>query len=311
MRMINFFWGVIFIVLGCLFFLSNYGWITVDWSIILSLWPLLIILLGIYFLPGKIQVMSTLALTLIVAGVMVYAVEWGRILNQVNLEAPADKQSLAEPQSDFDYENFTANLTTNFEREFNNARLKLHTKGGAYRLQPIDQNLFQIKSGKNAYQSFNLQQSNNGDTGIVALTLSGITGMRSVEQPMVLGFHQQPVWDLNFDLDSTQSNFNLEPFKLKELNIEAMDAKLRLKLGQRYPQQTIRIDGSRRHVRLQLPNGAGAKLMIRDALPEAVKLKGFRKSGPSTYETNNYPMADNQIRIKLKSRPKELVIHRH
>lgn len=308
MKMINFFWGVMFILLGTLFFLANFNLIAVQWGIIFSLWPFLIILLGIYFLPEKLQVISTLALTMVLSGVMIYAVEWNRLLGTVQIpKITADAPT--RPQEGFDYEKFTSKLTTNFEKSFDYAELSLKATHGRYRLEPASDKLFNLKASKHSFSSFNLNESSNGDTGSVDLRLSSLR--RSAKsKPMVLGFDQKPIWDINLDIDSTVADLNLKPFKLKRLQLNASGAEVKLQLGKRYQQQQITIDGNNSKLFINVPNKVGAKLISRDSLPVKIQMNGFQKATEDTYETANYPIADKQIHLTFETKPEKLVIKR-
>lgn len=307
--MINFFWGVMFILLGMLFFLANFNLIEVQWGIIFSLWPFLIILLGIYFLPGKWQVISTLALTMVLSGVMIYAVEWDRLLGTVempNLTAEAP----TKPQENFDYEAFTSKLTTTLDQNFDFAKFSLKATHGRYRIKPTKDQLFNLKASNPSFESFNLNQSSNEDTGSVEVKLSQVANRAGQRKPMVLGFDQKPVWDIRLDMDSTVTNLNLKPFKLEHLHLKATEADIQLKLGKRYKQQRITIDGNGSKLYIQLPQKVGAEMITEEPLPVNIKMRGFQKKGDKTYETANYPIADKQIRLRLESKPEKLVIKR-
>lgn len=295
-----------FILLGILFFLANFNFIEVQWSIIFSLWPFLIILLGIYFLPGKLQVISTLALTMVLSGVMIYAVEWNRLVGNVempNLSAEAP----TKPEEDFDYEAFTSKLTTTLNQNFDFAKFSLKATHGRYRIKPTSEKLFNLNSPNASFQSFNLNQSSNEDTGAVEVKLSQVTNKRD---PMVLGFNKKPVWDISLDIDSTVIDLNFKPFKLARLNVKAVESDIQLQLGKRYEQQLVTIDGRGSKLFIRLPQNIGAEMITQQALPVNMTIRGFQKKADKTYETANYPIADKQIHLRLKSKPEKLVIKR-
>ncbi len=309
MKMINFFWGVMFILLGILFFLANFNLIEVQWGIIFSLWPFLIILLGIYFLPGKLHVISTLALTMVLSGVMIYAVEWNRLLGSMkmpNLTAEAP----TKPLDEFDYEAFSSKLTTTLDQNFDFAKFSLKSTRGRYRVKTTSDQLFNLKASNTSFQSFNLNQSSNEDTGSVEVKLSQVANSSVQGEPMVLAFDQRPVWDISLDIDSTVTDLNLKPFKLERLQLKATEADVKLQLGKRYEQQEITIDASGSKLFIQLPQQVGAEMITEESLPVNINMQGFQKKANHTYETANYPIANKQIRLRIESKPQKMVIKR-
>lgn len=310
MRMINFFWGVMFILLGSLFFLANFNIVGVDWGIIFSLWPFLIILIGVYFLPGKVRVIGTLSLTMLLTGVMIYAIQWKQVVSDFQVaQSPAEETT--KPDPDFDFEASTSNLTTNLDQEFSHARLNLETTRGQYRLQGIEDQLFELQAPDQPWQYFNLDQGVKGDTGIVDLQLSGITTNRQRSGGMELGFHTSPLWNLKLVLDSTKAVLDLTPFRIDHLQIRAPESDLRLKLGQRHSDQQIDIQGKNSQIRIKLPKDAGSELKLDSPLPMDVRMSGLSQKDSGVYQTSDYPLADKQVKISLADQPRKLIIDRN
>lgn len=307
--MINFFWGVMFILLGSLFFLANFDIVSVDWGIIFSLWPFLIILIGVYFLPGKVRVIGTLSLTILLTGVMIYAVQWGRLIDQIQV-AESSSAPATKPDPDFNFDATTATIGTNLEQEFAHAELNLTTTNGLYQLEAIGQQLFNLQSDGQPWQVFNLDEGKRGDTGIVSLNLAGISAT-DPQGSMKLGLHKKPLWQLTLTMDTTKAVLDLTPFRISNLRLQAPASDLQLKLGNRHADQQIRIDGDGSEVRIQLPAEAGSEVQFADGRPVDFKMSGLKQTDQSgTYRTNNYPMADKQIEVVLISKPERLVINR-
>jgi cell wall-active antibiotic response 4TMS protein YvqF len=63
------FWPLVLIALGLVFLLSNYGFVTISWLAILSLWPLLLVLIGLDIAFARRWPLQTLiAEVLVIAG---------------------------------------------------------------------------------------------------------------------------------------------------------------------------------------------------------------------------------------------------
>lgn len=307
MRIINFFWGVIFILLGILFFLTNFNIIAVDWKIIFNLWPFLIILIGVYFLPVKFRVISTLSLTMVIAGIMIYSIQWNQLLS--NFELSVDQKAenkRPELNLDFDFEEATSTVGTSLGKTFQFARLKLNAPQGRYQTRVLENQLFNFKTPESTPHLFNLKQSGEGDTGNVALKLVSKTNKA------LFGLNKRPIWKIDLKLDSSRAALDFTSFRIRKLDLQARQSDLNLKFGKRYSNQQIAIDAEGSQLNIQLPTDAGSEVKLNESLPVDLQLNGLQQQKDKlTYRTNNYPIADKKIHIQLTTEPENLVINRN
>jgi len=296
MRIANLFWGFLFILLGLLFFFSNLNIITVDWSFILNLWPLLIVFLGIYFLPDRIRSVGVLVLLALITGLFIYAIDFG------NASFFQKNVFLEEQSSEYpDLFESKGSIAYDYKPAFQHARLSFKTTAGRYRLAKTRKKLFALDAQHSPWQSFSLNNKQVADTGIAELTLNGVNKEAQQQAPLSLNLHPQPVWDFYMRFGTAKAKLDFSPFKVHKLTISGNEAALYITLARLTPSANAIIHGPESEITLTIPTKAGCRLVTENSLNAA--LEGFNQQNARTYLTENFEQAEEKLTVKLLGNP--------
>lgn len=307
MRVAKLFWGVILIFLGFLFFFSDLGIVRVNWSFLVNLWPVIVIFIGVYFLPSSIRNISTLLLTIIVFTLFFYAIDFRNLsgYNQGTLKGEFEK-----PSAPFNFGDYETMLAFDYKPDLKYGRLKFAVNGGNYRVNKSDNKLFTLKAEENVWRSFEMNKSQGGDTGIVDLSLTGVKTDRESENPFKLNLHKDLIWQLKLHLGHSKGEFDLSPFTIHKMSVSAMNADLSIKLQEISDNSIVQFRTPGSKLMLRIPEKVAAKVVSAKPIPQRY-LEGFESMNPHNHVTNNYQKADHQLTIKFPEPAKQLSIRRY
>lgn len=308
MRVSNLFWGVIFILLGFLFFFHNQGIIDVDWFFIVNLWPLILVFLGIYFLPEKIRTIGIFILVLLVTGLFFYAIDF----RQLNLQwAWPDDQTVEDPSAyDFDANETESLLSIDFQDAYQYGYLQLNVDGGAYVIEKSKKDLVALEAPEEQWGSlkaFNLNKDIQDDTANAEINLAGV----SSDQPFLLKLHEKPEWQFILDFGSGSAELDFRPFMVKRLELIGRKASMDVQLNRLKANATLKVNAPLSDLSLTIPNKVSCKIVSRSPFEKGAleAFEAFEAVNPHTYVTD--PDASNyQLQIQVLHPLKAISINR-
>ncbi len=306
MRVVNLFWGTIIIFLGFLFFFSTLGILRVDWWFLFKFWPVLIIITGIYFLPNTIKKISTFLFSIVIVSLLFYAIDFR------NLAGYGDETFIRaheKPLAPFDFADYQTRLSFDYKPDFKNGRLKFSVNGGNYRVSKSNDKLFTLKAEENVWRSFRMDQSQGGDTGIANLALSGAKTSKKSENPFTIKLHEDPVWQLKFNLGHSKGRLDFSPFNIEKLAVSALKADLSIKLGDLMNNTMVKLVTPGSRLTLTIPEKATAKVVSNKAIAKK-DLEGFESINPFNHVTSLDKENDHQLTIQIQEPPQHLSIER-
>lgn len=286
------FWGMVFITLGGFFLLKNAFDVDVTLSALGKLWPIAIVLLGLLLMFKQVLIRAALAgLVGIWVGWFVFFVVsfgWIHAVFDETEEADAIVQEIVEPL-EAGVQRATFRLSTGF------GRIAVDSTSNNLCVARIKSSLAQYELDRNTDDGeihLNLREKHH----VQFKNLSVGEGVNTLN--IALG--TQPEWEMYFEIGAAQGEFNLESFRLRELELEAGAATLRVRLGVPERQLRCRIKTGAATLKLSVPESVGCELRYEGGL-SSKRFEGFQRVNEKLYRTGNFATAEKKIFLKLEA----------
>jgi hypothetical protein len=310
------FWGILFIFIGGIFLLENFGIIDFSWYYIWRLWPIALILIGINILlsrvNSKIGVIATVVITVIALGfVTIKGLKNGG--NHANLSWTFSDHDGDADSSSLDGEESTSTFVEDYDAKYKTATLNI--KGGAsqFEIKNTTDKLFQSDL-KETTTRYYLRKTDT-DTGVVldfnTKNKKGDYNFQNNEFSEVnMMLNTQPIWDVNLAMGAGSVDFDLSAFKVKSVNLKGGAASFDLKIGDLFNQVNLVAETGVAEVKISVPESMGCQIITSTGL-SSKDFKGFVKKSNGTYETSNYNSAPKKVNIILKGGLSDLNVNRY
>lgn len=303
-------WGLLVLFVGFILLFTNLGYINFNWSAVFSLWPVLIILIGIgYLLPEKTE--SNYIMVFVTLGVLALFAYQG-------LTVPKNNDLLGRIFNDHD-RNFewdssgsdhgtSTGASKNFKSPYDTAIefAELSIEGGAisYRIgEPTDQ-LFEADAASD-FSNFSLKEVRSGSKADLDFRMSDEDSKRSGEDSndnsVIMHLNTNPIWDISLEIGAGTANFDLSAYKLEKLTIEGGVASVKARLGM--PQSAkseVDFEGGLAEFELEIPKEAACRIIAESAL-SSKNFDGFSKQSDGSYVLGNFDTAEKRYTIHIES----------
>lgn len=293
--------GVILLSVGIVLLLNNLGY--VDWSVwvsILSLWPILLIAIGIEKIFAKtslsfVAYLSPILLLIAILGPAYYYYHHetdnvtydGKIFRWEKEMSPPVKRGFAT----FDFKAGT--LKTNASQD----KLVL-AELDYWRREPL---CLYNYSDKDSTVKLEIKDRDHFWRGWFN------PGSKSRHQWDVFLSDKIP-WDLEIENSVASGDFDFSGIILENLSVDSDASSLKIKLGNKARDLKAKIDSDVSKLELFLPKDAGLKIENRSSLSstnfEDISVNHERKS----YWTSNYDSAPSKIEISLRGDVSSLIV---
>jgi len=287
MKVSTLFWGVLFLLIGGLILLDNLGVLNVEWVAIWRLWPLILIFWGLSLIIGKERpkwyVVVLLILLIIFMIIAVFVAEWyDRDYDYVVSES--NQQTFVEPYSGA------------VER----ASFALSSGAGKFLLQDTTNQLFDA-STQVGFGKYSLTTDRSGDSESLSLRFKGRSthwsfGRFRNRAEVRLNVH--PIWDIDVETGAASLDFDLSPYKVDQVKIDAGASSLKLRLGDRTSESHVRIRAGASSIQIEVPETVGCEVRAETKLSSR-RMRGFEKVGDDKYQTSNFESAAKRISVEI------------
>ena len=287
-RGVRLFWPIILIGVGSILLLSNLGVITGNpWTIILQLWPVLLIALGLEVLFGgstgwRAVVSAALGLAL-VGGIL-----W------VLIAQPAI------PGLNFGSGNLQ---TTNISHPLNgveSARAELSFGAGTNKIYALSDSSNLIEGQLRTYGTPDFSVSSSGDRATIVLSPG------SVSVPMVFPTASEETWNVGLNSSVTyQLNLNVgvgqSKIDLTKLRISGGEIEGGVGTGELYlpgkGRFRLAINGGVGTVKIYVPSGLAVRAEVDGGLGSFNPLPGMQEVRDGVYETPGFSSAADAVTL--------------
>ena len=304
--------GLVLVIIGAIFLLNNYNVIDFHWSNLLHLWPVFIIMGGVnlVFANNRSPLATIIKLSVIVLGfgVLVFAHPRNHWFSPGNYSFNIDDDD------DDDDNDVTDTVSrglvkvegsSTFSEPYTTAvpLAKLKIAGGAtvYHLNDTTSNLFAATT-KEFYNRFEYSKTMEGEVPVFSLSTKKNNkhfkwdSDNSNKAEIQLNVH--PEWEINVDAGATELDFDLSPYKIRNLDINGGAASFHVKLGQPLATTNVDVKTGVSEVEIKVPANAACRITSDSGLSSS-NFDGFEKKNDG-YETANFNSASNKILIHMK-----------
>ncbi|MBE0638524.1 MAG: hypothetical protein IH598_08390 [Bacteroidales bacterium] len=310
MKSKDIFWGVVLVGIGLMFLLRNFDVISFDWRMFRTLWPVLIILLGVALLPihGLIRILLAL---IIMAGSVIF----------LSVQEPDSSSFFRFPEKfSWDWEDdenwgdenewTDQSLYESFNPEILNAVLELDAIAGDFKITPTEDYLLKFEK-VGTMGLYKLNTENAGSSVILRLRMEeGKVRRMNRSNTATIGLNTQPTWDIKMDAGAADIDFDLQPFKVDRVEVDGGAASIRIRLGDLNDNTNLRIDAGAASIEVEVPETSGCEIQTSTVLTSR-EFEGFIKGNNNHYKTANFEDATKKISIRIDAAVSSLKVVRY
>ena len=270
--------GLILIILGILFLLTNLGYISFEVLFgIFDLWPLLFIIAGINILFNKKPIVILITWIIFFVILILYGIFYGSVNTDID---------------------FSTHFTKPAETSY--GKLNLDIGAAGVDIDSEKDNLLKINA-RGIKLDYNDIYKNNNETAIFNFANrnhnSIIYGTGSNNYNFKL--NEDVIWDLDLDLGAISGTLNLENIATKSIALNMGAGNLNIVLGNKYDKSDIRIDSGASNINITVPKNAGIKIKSDSSLSKIdIDDLGLIKSG-DYYISPNYEKRNIKLEFHI------------
>jgi len=314
----NIFWGILLVGIGSLFILDNMDLINFSFSALVDLWPLLLVVWGMSLLPIK-PIYKTVVNILIVVVALFYAATsddtfwWeGDVMNHIKNNVHNNSN---DSSNDYEYTEDETYYSFEFDQEgdsvISEAKLNLNVAAAKFH---IDEETMEHIISFDAYSNFGSYNSNmvtNGSKAEIFINSEGnVSHNGSNSNRASVKLNPDIIWDLDFEVGAADLRGDLRKFKIRNMYIEGGASAIKLKLGDRLEETTIKLSAAAASIKIDIPEEAGCKVVAESFLVD-LDLKNFTKNTDGDYVSHNYLKSKQKVIIDLEAAISKLKISRY
>jgi hypothetical protein len=300
-------WGVLLLFIGGVLLLDNFDIIEFYWRSVWSFFPVFIIILGVNILFNRNNSQTGNAISL---GILVVALGflffrgqqrpenrfwWG---NNNRFQFRHDDNDDSD-QEDRDYKkvNFSEAFTAGDEGK--KTKLNLSAGGTSFELKEPTDSLFTAEVNK-TNGNFSLLKNSTDSVNVLDFKMKDNHGKWNMGNgnDVDIRLNANPIWDIQVNMGAGAVDFDLSNYKVRTFNFDGGVAELEVKLGSLLPITDVNVKTGLTHVKISIPEGAGARIKTKTGLSSR-DFDGFTKISENLYETPNYKSAPNKIFINF------------
>lgn len=292
------FWGFFLLTLGALFLLTKYDVLYCSFGFVWDVWPLIFVFWG-----ALVIFKETIAHQFISAlfGIFLALLLFGIVENSFN---SFDFTENDNAYTEFYNEDYDASIKT--------ADLEINSGAGLFIIRSSTEKLAEGKAKGNLAE-YDFESWKNDDHASVRIELhkKNFNFFRGrFSNQLEVALNQNPVWDVNFNIGASKSNFDLSEYKVKNVSLHTGAASGRLKLGDKYDSTNVEIDMGAASITLEIPRSSGCSITSDIALVSR-DFPEFVKKYSGYYETENFKSAGKKIFIDVEGGVSSIKVKRY
>ncbi len=312
--------GLILVLIGIAFLLSNYGYVDIHWSNFLYLWPIFIIIGGVnlIFAHNRSPMATGIKIFVIVLGFTVLL--FGNFGNRFRLwpdyysfHHNNDNDDKDDDDDDSDSTDMNKGKFVKIEgnKSFDEpytvgtriAQLNISGGGTTYNLSDTTN---QLLSATTKEFVGNYEFSHHMADSVYVLdfemkklhTNSFTWGDKDKKNTATFKLNPIPEWEINVDAGATALDFDLTKFKIRKVKLDGRAASFKVKLGQPLATTNVDVSTGMADVNISIPKNAACRVTTDSGL-SSHNFDGFTKKNDDGYETPGYASAKNKIIISI------------
>jgi len=297
------FWGLIFVAIGALLLLGNFGFVTINWMTIANLWPIILIFWGISWLFSGLK--YGWILTLFFTLVLVFCVF-----------AMALGSNFSEMMNRYSASNITTqSLLAESSAVVTNADFSINTGAGVITLDDTTSKLIDASISSNI-GSYALTENIANNKETVALKMNSVASNtwflgQSIKNTVQLKLNPAVIWD-NFNVIAGASKIDLDLSKylVENTSISAGASTIVLRFSDFANLANVNVSAGASKITIEVPKSVGCNVIIDSGLSSKT-LSGFSKIDEKTYQSEDYASQTKKINLNINAGASTINVSRY
>jgi hypothetical protein len=318
----NLFIGILVLFTGVVALLSALGAIEFHWSIVVKLWPMILIIVGIAILPLNDYIKGAILLVAFGISCVLYHIEAkhyeGNALSRFYNNVKTWSFYTDDDDEDYDDEDYYDSDDFDYDQHFSwpyvdveKATLNIEFGAGDLYLGKPCAELVTVDAESNFVNySFRTEPGDNQ----TAVFVSGKGHTKNVNKKntndLEIALCDQPVWDFIIDMGASDAELDLSPYKVANIEINGGACDLDLKLGNSGCDTKVEINTGASDIDIKIPEGLDCQINIESAIT-GKDFKGFEKKERGVWQTPNFGQGEHQIVIDMSCAVSDISVERY
>lgn len=299
MRHGRIFWGVFLLTLGGLILANNFVGLDYDWEFMLKLWPLALIIFGLYFVikDSRYRWIFVAASALVIS-FAVFSAFYG-VFSFFN--------------GNFDDGEF---LVQTYEEPYSpaiqTAKLSFEAAAGNFKMLDTTGSLVTIntKGGFGNYD-FHVDKSEKHSDVVMDLQDNHVEFHGGFPKNKVdIKLNRLPVWDMDFDIGAASMDLDLSPYRTGEINLKSGASSIKIRLGDKSNDTKLSFEGGASSIVVLIPESSGCEINSETKLSSR-NYNGFKKISKGLYRTENFDSAGKKIFLSFETGVSSVKVDRY
>lgn len=281
------FWGSFLISLGLLILLKNFSLYIFNSSMILTWFPLLLILWGISLLKiSELFKSIIISLTGIFTALVIMA-----FFTKGNEVYTDFKNNIIINDNDFDENGNCTSFEKDIEPAIKYAKLNFSGGAGKFDFNSTGEYLYYLKSGS---EDCDVVIDKPNDSTLVINYSFDENSNPSTNRYLQFDLNKSLIWDINISGGAAKMDLDFSKIIVSHLNIDVGASDTELKLGDNIKQSKVNINCGAANFKIEIPNRVGSSIEGDMALTK-YDFKGIKKNSAGVFISNNYYKSNNKI----------------
>jgi hypothetical protein len=299
MRVSTLFWGILLVLIGGLFLLNNLAVLDVNWDTIWRLWPMILVFWGLSIIVGKQRTPWYVVVLMVLL-----------IIFMIGAAA-----TTSWFHRDF---NFTAG--EGYQQEFEEpiapstqqATFRLQSGAGRFIIRDTTTQLIKASTEVN-FGKYVLTREQSDNSAYVTLDFRGRSrgwNFGNTHNRVDVRLNSTPSWTIYLEVGAASGDFDLSPYKVEELRIDAGASSMHVRLGDRSEETRVKVKTGASSTTIEVPESVGCEVQLETAL-SGKRIRGFDKISGSRYQTSNFESAKKKISIDVSAGVSQIRVDRY
>ena len=315
MKSKNFIAGILILFIGVVALLAALNVFDFHWSIVMRLWPLILIIIGISILPLNDYLKGALILVSLGIGCLLYHVEAkdykgnpiSRFFHNAKSWSYDDDEEEADDEEAFPFDQHFSEPYSNMER----ASIDIDFGAGDIEMKAPCAELAKVDAAS-SFVKYSFRTEYGDDGASIFVTGKGHTDnlKGKSENDLNIALSDTPIWSINLDLGAADADLDFSPYKVSDLVIDGGACDLDLKLGDSGCDTKVEINTGASDLDIMVPTGVDCEVTIESAIT-GKDLIGFEKIERGLWRTPGFGQGDHKIVIDIDCAVSDISVERY
>lgn len=312
-------WGLILLFVGGVLLLDNLDVINFYWRSVFSMWPVILIIIGINLLVPKRGIGNAVSIVVTIAALAFLAYrgmfppsnDWWNLKGSISREERWDAKE--EDRDKRHSEKISRTFSHDYDSTITTAHLDI--KGGAieYDIEGKTEKLFHAEASSSIgtqHLETKIDGSNADLTFRMKDTKKGNWNIDGDDNWAKISLNSHPIWHISLDMGAGAAEFDLTEYKVANLAFKGGAASFEAKLGMPLEETVVTAESGVANVEIEIPSTAACRIIVKSGLSSR-DFPGFTKQDDGSYATEGYEHASNRFVINLKGGLSSFAVKRY